>query len=48
MSLFSGEAGSEWQLIMAAATLAVIPVMVVYAMFQRQIVEGVALTGMKG
>lgn len=48
MSLFSGEAGSEWQLIMAAATLAVIPVMIVYAIFQRQIVEGVALTGMKG
>ena len=48
MSLFSGEAGSEWQLIMAAATLAVIPVMIVYSMFQRQIVEGVALTGMKG
>lgn len=48
MSLFSGEAGSEWQLIMAAATLAVIPVMAIYSVFQRQIVEGVALTGMKG
>ena len=48
MSLFSGEAGSEWQLIMAAATLAVIPVMIVYGIFQRQIVKGVALTGMKG
>jgi multiple sugar transport system permease protein len=33
---------------MAAATLAVIPVMIVYGIFQRQIVEGVALTGMKG
>ncbi len=48
MSLFSGEAGSEWQLIMAAATLAVIPILIVYSIFQRQIVEGVALTGMKG
>jgi multiple sugar transport system permease protein len=48
MSLFSGEAGSEWQLIMGAATLAVIPVVIVYSIFQRQIVEGVALTGMKG
>ena len=48
MSLFSGEAGSEWQLIMAAATLAVIPIMIIYSVFQRQIVEGVALTGMKG
>ncbi len=48
MSLFSGEAGSEWQLIMAAAALAVVPVMIVYVFFQRQIVEGIALTGMKG
>ncbi|MCL4516076.1 MAG: carbohydrate ABC transporter permease [Firmicutes bacterium] len=48
LSLFSGgEAGSEWQLIMAAASLAVIPVLMVFAFFQRQIVQGIALTGMK-
>ena len=47
IALFSGEAGSEWQLIMAAASLAVIPVLLVYVFFQRQIVQGIALTGMK-
>ncbi|MGE5507869.1 MAG: carbohydrate ABC transporter permease, partial [Chitinophagales bacterium] len=47
MALFSGEAGAEWQLIMAAASLAVIPVLLVYVFFQRYIVQGIALTGMK-
>lgn len=47
IALFSGEAGSEWQLIMAAASLAVIPVLIVFVFFQRQIVQGIALTGMK-
>jgi multiple sugar transport system permease protein len=47
IALFSGEAGAEWQLIMAAASLAVIPVLLVYVFFQRQIVEGISITGMK-
>ncbi|MBE3575568.1 MAG: carbohydrate ABC transporter permease [Firmicutes bacterium] len=47
IALFSGEAGPEWQLIMAAASLAVIPVVAVFAFFQKQIVQGIALTGMK-
>ena len=48
VALFSGEAGTQWGLIMAASSLAVIPVMIVFAIFQRQIIEGVVLTGMKG
>lgn len=47
IALFSGEAGADWQLIMAAASLAVLPVLAVFALFQRHIVQGVALTGMK-
>lgn len=47
IALFSGEAGAEWQLIMAAASLAVIPVLAVFAFFQRHIVQGISLTGMK-
>lgn len=45
---FSGEAGAQWQLIMAASSLAVIPVLTVFVIFQRQIIEGVVLTGVKG
>ena len=48
IALFSGESGAQWQLIMAASSLAVIPVLLVFAVFQRQIIEGVVLTGVKG
>jgi multiple sugar transport system permease protein len=47
IALLSGEAGAEWQLIMAAASLAVVPVLAVFVFFQRHIVEGIALSGMK-
>jgi multiple sugar transport system permease protein len=47
-ALFNGEAGTQWGLIMAASSLAVIPVLLVFAFFQRQIIEGIVLTGMKG
>jgi multiple sugar transport system permease protein len=48
ISLFSGEAGSSWHLIMTASSLAIVPVLTVFAIFQRQIIEGVVLTGVKG
>ena len=48
IALFSGEAGSSWHLIMASSALAVLPVLAVFAVLQRQIIEGVTLTGLKG
>jgi len=48
VAFFSGEAGTAWNLIMASSALAVIPVLVVFFVFQRQIIEGVVLTGVKG
>jgi multiple sugar transport system permease protein len=48
ISLFSGEAGSAWHLIMATSSMAILPVLIVFAIFQRQIIEGVVLTGVKG
>jgi multiple sugar transport system permease protein len=48
ISLFSGEAGTAWNLIMAANALAILPVLLVFFIFQRQIIEGVVLTGVKG
>ncbi|MDR7457964.1 MAG: carbohydrate ABC transporter permease, partial [Armatimonadota bacterium] len=47
IALFSGEAGSLWHLIMASSALAVIPVLLVFAVLQRQIIEGIVLTGLK-
>jgi len=48
LSLFSGEAGSDWHLIMTGASLSVVPLLTVVIIFQRQIIKGIALTGLKG
>jgi multiple sugar transport system permease protein len=47
IALFSGEAGSSFHLIMASSALAVVPVLLVFALLQRQIIEGIVLTGLK-
>lgn len=48
VALFSGEAGTQWNLIMAASAMAILPVLLVFFVFQKQIIEGVVLTGVKG
>ena len=45
---FSSEAGSEWNLIMAGATVAMIPLIAIFLIFQQQIIKGISLSGMKG
>ncbi|MCL6599116.1 MAG: carbohydrate ABC transporter permease [Alicyclobacillus macrosporangiidus] len=40
--------GLQWNVIMAMSTLAVIPIVILYFIFQKRIVEGIALTGVKG
>ena len=39
---------TEWGLLMAASSLALVPVLIVYVFAQRSFIEGVALTGLKG
>ena len=48
IAFFSSEAASAFHLIMAAAALATIPVLVVFILFQKQIIKGITLTGLKG
>ncbi len=48
ISAFSSEAGTAWNLVMAANALAILPVLLVFFIFQKQIIEGVVLTGTKG
>jgi multiple sugar transport system permease protein len=48
IAFFSSESGSAFHLIMAAAALATIPVVVVFLIFQKQIIKGIVLTGLKG
>jgi len=45
---FEGQFTVQWNLLMAGAALALIPVLVVYVLAQRWIVEGIALTGQGG
>jgi len=47
IAFFSSESGSSFHLIMAAAALATIPVLIVFLIFQRQIIKGIVLTGLK-
>jgi multiple sugar transport system permease protein len=44
---FKGMYGSDWGALMAAVTLAAAPMLVVFMIAQRKIVEGVALQGSK-
>lgn len=48
LKFFRGEAISHWELIMTGSSLSVIPLILVFLIFQRQIIKGVALTGLKG
>jgi multiple sugar transport system permease protein len=48
LTVLNGSYGQERALVMAGAFIAIIPALVIYAVFQRRIVEGVALSGMGG
>lgn len=48
VSLLQAQYGTSYGMQMAAASLAVLPVLVVFIILQRKFVEGVALTGVKG
>jgi multiple sugar transport system permease protein len=44
---FKGQFTSDWPALMAATTLLAAPMLIMFAVAQRQIVEGVALSGSK-
>jgi multiple sugar transport system permease protein len=47
LSWYNSQHGARIDLVMAAATLVILPIVVVYFIFQREIVRGIALTGFK-
>lgn len=47
LSFFSYENFNQYELVMAGATMAVVPVLIVFAIFQKQIIKGITLTGIK-
>ena len=48
LTLFIGQYGTEWHLMMAAATVTLLPVLLVFALAQRHYIEGIAMTGFGG
>lgn len=48
LRLFQGQHASQWGLVFAASLIAIIPVIIVFIIFQRSFVKGVAAGGVKG
>lgn len=48
LAAFQSEAGSQTQLQMAAATIAIVPIFILYFIFRKQIMNGVSRSGLKG
>lgn len=48
LASFSGEFITDWELIMAGASVATIPTLIVFILLQKYIVRGVVMAGLKG
>ncbi|MCD6386372.1 carbohydrate ABC transporter permease, partial [Candidatus Sumerlaeota bacterium] len=44
----SQHGGTQWNLLMAAATMMLVPVIILFLFTQRYFIEGISLTGLKG
>lgn len=48
LSSFATESGTQVQLQMAASTIAIVPILIIYLIFRKQIIRGVVKSGVKG
>jgi len=48
LQVFLTEHNAEWGLLMAASTMTVVPIIVLFFFAQKQFIQGIALTGIKG
>jgi multiple sugar transport system permease protein len=48
LNMFKNQYGAQWQLMMAASTVALLPIIVLFFFAQRTFVEGITMTGVKG
>jgi multiple sugar transport system permease protein len=48
LSYFSQAEGTEWELLMAASTFCILPLVIGYFMLQKYFVQGEASSGLKG
>ena len=47
LRVFSGSYGNDWHLTMVATVLSIIPVLIIFLIGQKYLVEGIVMTGMK-
>lgn len=48
LKYFASDSGSDYHLMMAGATIVVLPLIVIYLVFQKYIIQGIARGGLKG
>lgn len=48
LTLFRGEFSTYWNWLMAASVVAIFPCLLIFLLFQRYFIQGIALTGLKG
>jgi multiple sugar transport system permease protein len=48
LTAYLADYGSQWGVLMAACSIAMLPMIAVYAIGQRYFIEGIALSGLKG
>ena len=48
LSMLNGDAYVNWNMLMSAALISMVPVVIIFLIFQKQFVQGIAFTGIKG
>ncbi|MDD5633896.1 MAG: carbohydrate ABC transporter permease [Candidatus Omnitrophica bacterium] len=48
LTVLTGQFGANFAMVMAGAVVATLPMLVVYLVFQKYIIKGIAMTGLKG
>ena len=48
LQLFLGQQGQRWELLMAAATISMVPTVLLVLALQKYLVSGIALSGLGG
>ncbi|TVY07330.1 carbohydrate ABC transporter permease [Paenibacillus cremeus] len=47
LSMFSGQYGTQWGLLMAASLLVMLPILILFAVAQKYFIQGIVITGIK-
>jgi multiple sugar transport system permease protein len=48
LAAFRGQYRTQWDLMMAASTVVTLPIVILFFFAQKQFIQGITLTGIKG